>query len=93
MLNCLSFAFQITEIHDAMEFLHIEVERGEEDARDDDRERRRRDREWRREEERVRMRAPVRGRRVEDERPEEENVVQPRPLPRQPLRQPPGRPS
>lgn len=37
MLNYLGSAFQITEIH--------EVERGEEDARDDDRERRRRDRE------------------------------------------------
>lgn len=45
MLNYLGFAFQITEIHDAMDFLHIEVERGEEDVRDDDRERRRRDRE------------------------------------------------
>ena len=44
MRNYLGFAFQITEIHDAMDFLHIEVERGEE-ARDDDRERRRRDRE------------------------------------------------
>ena len=28
MLNYLGSAFQITEIHDAMEFLHIEVERG-----------------------------------------------------------------
>lgn len=45
MLNYLGSAFQITEINDAMEFLHNEVERGEEDARDDGRERRRRDRE------------------------------------------------